>query len=86
MAGNNQGPFWDQDAVTATALGFAGMAMLQSKLFPPFSGIHQPLLHKLLEWNVLEWWPVLLIAGGLAVWLVQVVEKRSHSSVGSNGR
>ena len=81
MAGNHQGQIWDQDAITATALGFAGMAILQSKLVPAFSGIHQQWLHKLLQWHVLEYWPVLLIAGGVVVWLVQVVEKRSHRRI-----
>lgn len=78
MAATNQGPFWDQDAVTATALGFAGMAMLQSKLFPALSRISLPWMHKLLEWRLLEWWPLLLIAGGIAFWLAQAASRRSR--------
>ena len=78
MAASNQGPFWDQDAITATALGFAGMAMLQSKLFPALSRINLPWMHKLLEWPVFEWWPLLLIVGGIAFWLVQAASRKSH--------
>jgi len=78
MAASNQGPFRDQDAVTATALGFAGMAMLQSKLFPAISRINLPWIHKLLEWPMLQWWPLLLIVGGIAFWLVQAASRRSR--------
>jgi len=76
MAASNQGPFWDQDAITATALGFAGMAMLQSKLFPALSRINLPWMHKLLEWPLLQWWPLLLIVGGIAFWLVEASSRR----------
>src|SRR5215470_15131890 len=78
MAAGNQGPFWDQDAVTATALGFAGMAMLQSKLFPALSRINLPWMHKLLDWPWLEWWPLLLIVGGIVFWVVPAVSRRSR--------
>lgn len=77
MAGSNQRSFWNQDAVTATALGFAGMAMLQSKLFPAVSRINLPWIHKLLESPVLAWWPLLLIVGGIVLWLVQIAGRRS---------
>ena len=80
MAAGNQGPFWDQDAVTATALGFAGMAMLQSKLFPALSRINLPWMHKLLEWPFFQWWPLLLIVGGIAFWLVQAASRRSRQA------
>jgi len=78
MAATNQGPFWDQDAVTATALGFAGMAMLQSKLFPAVSRINLHWMHKLLEWPLLQWWPALLIVGGVAFWLAHIVSRRAR--------
>ena len=78
MAAGNHGPLGDQDAVTATALGFAGMAMLQSKLFPALSRINLPWMHKLLEWPLFQWWPLLLIVGGIAFWLVQAWSRRSR--------
>ena len=78
MAATNQGPFGDQDAITATALGFAGMAMLQSKLFPALSRINLPWMHKWLEWPLLQWWPLLLIIGGIVFWLVQAASRRSR--------
>jgi hypothetical protein len=73
MASGNQGPFWNQDTIMAAGLAFAGMAILQSKLFPVAAGLNEPLLSKLIVW-----WPVLLIIGGLALWLWQAIEKRSR--------
>jgi hypothetical protein len=78
MAASNQGPFRDQDAITATALGFAGMTMLQSKLFPAVSRINLPWMHKLLELPLLHWWPLLLIASGIAFWLAQAVGRKAR--------
>lgn len=78
MAASNQGPFWDEDAITATALGFAGMAMLQSKLLPALSRINLPWMHKLLESPLLPWWPLLLIVVGIAFWVVKAVSRRSR--------
>jgi hypothetical protein len=73
MASGNQGPFWNQDTIMAAGLAFAGMAVLQSKLFPVIAGLNEPLLSKLIVW-----WPVLLIIGGLVLWLWKAIEKRSR--------
>ena len=34
MASNRQSPLWNQDAIMAAGLAFAGMAVLQSTLLP----------------------------------------------------
>ena len=34
MASNRQSPLWNQDAIMAAGLAFAGMAVLQSTLVP----------------------------------------------------
>lgn len=78
MRGSNQGPFWNQDAIMAGGLAFAGMAILQSKLFPSASWTQWPLLHRLMQTQLIEWWPVLLIATGVAFWVGQIFERRSH--------
>ena len=75
MAVSNHGPFWNQDAVMAAGLTFAGLAVMQSKLFPALSGLNEPLLSKLTVW-----WPVLLIVAGVAVWLKKNWKRRSQSA------
>jgi hypothetical protein len=85
MTGGRNGPFLNQDAIVAVGLAFAGMAVLQSKLFPAISRLHEPLLSELLEWKVVEWWPVLLIAGGVWLWVKEKRRKRlSSSSLGDS--
>lgn len=76
MTGSKNGPFSSEDAVVAIGLAFAGMATLQSKLLPAFSGFDGTFFSRLLDWRVLEWWPVLLIAGGVWVWLKDRRRKR----------
>ena len=80
MTGSKNGPFTNEDAVVAVGLAFAGMAVLQSKLFPAFSGFDGPVLSTLIEWKVLEWWPVLLIAGGVWLWIKDRRRKRAVST------
>jgi len=75
MAVSNHGPFWTQDAVLAAGLTFAGLAVMQSKLFPVLSGLNEPLLSKLIMW-----WPLLLIVAGVAVWFKKNSEKRSRAN------
>ena len=75
MASSNQGPFWNQDAVMAAGLAFAGMALLQSKLFPVVAKLDEPILSKLVVW-----WPLLLIAVGLAMWLKRSFENRQRGT------
>jgi len=77
---SKNGPFSNQDAVVAVGLAFAGMAVLQSKLFPAIAGVSvSPWLGRLLDWKVFEWWPVLLIAGGLWLWWKDRFEKRRRT-------
>jgi hypothetical protein len=85
MTGSKNGPFSNEDAVVATGLAFAGMAALQSKLFPAFSRLNEPLLDKLLDWRFFEWWPVLLIMGGLWLWLKDKRRKNMTSTSQSGG-
>lgn len=80
MTGSKNGPFTNEDAVVAVGLAFAGMAILQGKLFPAFSGFNGEFLSRLLDWKVLAWWPVLLIAGGLWLWLKDWRRKRAAST------
>ena len=75
MAVSNHGPFWNQDAVMAAGLTFAGLAVMQSKLFPVLSGLNEPLLSKLIMW-----WPLLLIVAGVGVWFKKNSEKRSRAN------
>jgi hypothetical protein len=83
MKGSKNGPFLNEDAVVAVGLAFAGMAALQSKLFPAFSRLNEPFLTTLLDWKVLELWPLLLIAGGVWLWLRE--KRRKHVSSSSLG-
>ena len=80
MTGSKNGPFTNEDAVVAVGLAFAGMAILQSKLFPAFSGFNGDFLSRLLDWEVLAWWPVLLIAGGVWLWFKDWRRKRAAST------
>jgi hypothetical protein len=77
---SKQSPFWNQDAIMAGGLAFAGMAILQSKLFPSVSWTQWPLLHRLMETQLIQWWPALLITAGVAFWIGQVFERRSRKS------
>ena len=87
MSGNRQSPFWNQDAILAGGLAFAGLAVLQSKLLPEFSRVRAlhlatlPFLSKVVEWRVLEWWPVLLIVSGIVVWLSTAHRSRAKRGV-----
>jgi len=84
MSGNRQSPFWNQDAILAGGLAFAGLAVLQSKLLPEFfaaRGLHLASLtfiSRLLEWGGFVWWPLLLIAGGVVIWLRTAYKARRN--------
>jgi hypothetical protein len=75
MSGNQQSPFWNQDAILAGGLAFAGLAVLQSKLLPEFfraRALHLaslPFVSRMLEWSGFGWWPLLLIVTGVIIWL-----------------
>jgi hypothetical protein len=80
MERNDHSPFWNQDAIMSAGLAFAGMAVLQSKLVPAVSGLNSPMVRVLLNWKIVEWWPVLLIVSGLIVWVRDVRQNRSRRS------
>jgi len=80
MTGSKNGPFANEDAVVAVGLAFAGMAILQSKLFPAFARFHESLLAGLFDWKLLQWWPVLLIVSGVWVWMRDKRRKRMQST------
>jgi len=84
MTGSKNGPFLNEDAIVAVGLAFAGMAVLQSKLLPAFSGLNDPLLSRLLGSRVVEWWPVLLIAGGVWLWIKEK-RRRNVKSISQSG-
>ena len=77
MASNHQGPLWNENLVLAMGLAFAGMAVLQGKLFAAAGRLNLEFLNALWAWKGLEWWPVLLIVGGLVLW---VRKARANSS------
>jgi len=78
MERNPHSPLWNQDAIMAAGLAFAGLAVLESKLFPALAGprtLQVTSLH-FLSWKVLEWWPVLLIVSGVALWVEKARDSR----------
>jgi hypothetical protein len=81
MAGSNQGPFWNQDAVMAAGLAFAGMALLQSKLFPVVAKLDKPILSKLIVW-----WPLLLMVAGVVLWRKKSLEDRQRETAQMRSR
>jgi hypothetical protein len=88
MERNDQSPFWNQDAIMSAGLAFAGMAVLQGKLLPAIASARWFAFGRLLDWRMLEWWPVLLIAGGVVLWLRKARQHRSRrlrSAVQSGG-
>lgn len=85
MASNHESPFWNQDAIVAGGLAFAGMAVLQSKLLPQISGGKFAGIRDMLDWQVVQWWPVLLIVGGLVLWFVAARGRRARHSEGGEG-
>ena len=72
MARTHQSPFWNEDLVMAIALTFAGLTALEGKLFPAVSVLNSTIVDRLLDWKLLEWWPVLLIVAGAALWILKV--------------
>jgi hypothetical protein len=80
MASDKNGPFSSQDAVVAVGLACAGMAVLQGKLFPALPALHESALAGLFDWKLLEWWPLLLIVGGVWVWMKDKRRKRMQSA------
>jgi len=65
MARGNRYPFWKDDTIAAAALAATGTAAFQSKLDALAFRWHSPALSALVEW-----WPLLLIIGGLIVLLL----------------
>jgi hypothetical protein len=86
MTGSKNGPFANEDAVVAVGLAFAGMAILQSKLFPAVAGFRESLLAGLFDWKLLEWWPLLLIVGGVWIWIRDKRRKSLTSSSRPGGQ
>ena len=89
MASNRQSPLWNQDAIMAAGLAFAGMAVLQSTLLPDTrlgawrTAVVQ-LLGRFVNWHVFEWWwPAMLIVAGVVVWWRSARQNRRRSAVGS---
>jgi len=85
MASNHQNPLWNRDLVVAGGLAFAGMMTFEGKLFAAI-GPRLPFVSRLLDSKILEWWPVLLIAGGIAVWMWTIHHGRSNNRPGSPAR
>lgn len=80
MTGSKNGPFANEDAVVAVGLAFAGMAILQGKLFPALAGFRDSFLAGIFDWKLLEWWPVLLIIGGVWLWIRHKRQQRMQST------
>ena len=75
---SKQSPFWNQDAIMAAGLAFAGMSVLQSKLFAAVSWTERPWFRYVTESHLMLWWPLLLIALGVALWIAKAYERRTH--------
>jgi hypothetical protein len=75
-----QSPFWNQDAIMAAGLAFAGMSVLQSKLFAAVSWTQWPWLRYVTESHLIQWWPLLLIVLGIALWIAKARERRMRKS------
>jgi len=65
MARGNRYPFWKDDTIAAAALAATGTAVFQSKLDALATQWNIPALSALVQW-----WPLLLIIGGLIVLLL----------------
>jgi hypothetical protein len=76
MARNHQSPLWNEDLVMAIALTFAGLMALEGKLFPAISVLDSSVVNRLLDWKLLEWWPVLLIVAGAGIWILKLRSNR----------
>jgi len=89
MASNRQSPLWNQDAIMAAGLAFAGMAVLQSTLLPDtrlgaWRAAAMAFLGNFVNWHVVEWWwPAMLIVAGVVVWWRSARQNRRRQSVGS---
>jgi|GEM_PF-5711282 len=77
MASNHQNPLWNRDMVVAGGLAFAGMMTFEGKLVAAI-GPRLPFVSRLLDSKILEWWPILLIAAGVAVWTGTAHRSRSR--------
>lgn len=88
MASNRQSPLWNQDAIMAAGLAFAGMAVLQSTLLRDsrigawWAGCLE-VLGRFVNWHVVAWWPAMLIVAGVMVWWRSVRQNRRRQSAGS---
>jgi hypothetical protein len=65
MARGKPNPFWKDDTIAAAALAATGTAAFQSKLDALAIQWNSPALSALVEW-----WPLLLIIGGLILLLL----------------
>ena len=88
MASNRQSPLWNQDAIMAAGLAFAGMAVLQSTLLPNtrlgvWRAAAVELLGRFVNWHVVAWWPALLIVAGVIIWWRSARQSRRPESVES---
>lgn len=89
MASNRQSPLWNQDAIMAAGLAFAGMAVLQSTLLPDtrigaWRAVCVAFLGRFVNWQVFAWWwPAMLIVAGVALWWRAANRSRRKQSVGS---
>lgn len=78
MTRGRQSPFWNQDLVLAIGLAIAGIMMLESKLFATLTLANTPVLNRLLDWKLIAWWPVLLIIGGVVLWIAKARSNRAR--------
>ena len=73
----------NQDLVVAGGLAFAGMMALEGKLFAAI-GPRLPFVSRLADRKILEWWPLLLVAGGVAIWMRAANRGRSRTGPEGN--
>ena len=86
MASNRQSPLWNQDAIMAAGLAFAGMTVLQSTLLRDsrlgaWRAACVELFGHFVNWHAFAWWwGAILIVAGVVTVAALVVRKVKASS------
>jgi hypothetical protein len=89
MASNRQSPLWNQDAIMAAGLAFAGMTVLQSTLLRDsrlgaWRAACVELFGHFVNWHAFAWWwGAILIVAGVVIWWRSVRQNRRRPSVAS---
>ena len=75
MNGSGNKTVWTEDTIAGVILGCAGCFFVQTQLQGLASRLNRPAVDAMVQW-----WPMLLIVAGLALWL------RPKADVGGGGK